>query len=253
MASWYLQQASTYAADVDNLILLVAVIVGAWLVAAEIVLFWLIFRFRARKGVAGRYVTGETKGEKRWVSYPHYAVLIFDLVILVFALRVWNDIKIASPTPEETVRIVAQQWAWTFVHAGPDGALDTPDDIRTVDDLFVQVNRVYRFELHSRDVLHSFSVPVFRLKQDAVPGRMIAGWFTPTLTGTFDIQCAEICGLGHAYMPARLHVQTPAERTAWHTAREDDRLAGRAIPATPVVLSVPAVDRHAHVVAGGAR
>jgi cytochrome c oxidase subunit II len=73
------------------------------------------------------------------------------------------------------VRVIAQQWAWTFVHAGPDGVLDTADDIRTVEDMHVQVNRVYHFELHSRDVVHSFSVPVFRLKQDAVPGRSIQG------------------------------------------------------------------------------
>ena len=239
MASWYLAQGSTYAADIDNLVLLIGIIVGVWLLAAELVLFWLIFRFRARKGVAGQYIAGEDKREKRWVSYPHYAVLVFDVVILVFALRVWNDIKVTAPATEETVRIVAQQWAWTFIHEGPDGKLDTPDDIRTVEDLYVQVNKVYRFELHSRDVLHSFSVPVFRLKQDAIPGRMISGWFTPTVTGTFDIQCAEICGLGHGYMPAHLHVQTPAERTAWLRDREADRFAGRAIPPTPVAL-VPA-------------
>lgn len=251
MTYWYLQQASTYATDIDNLILLVAVIVGVWFVAAELVLFWLIFRFRARDGVPAQYVAGETKEQKRWVSYPHYAVLVFDLIILAFALKVWNDVKIVMPPTEETVRVIGQQWAWTFVHPGPDGQLDTDDDIRTVDDLYVQVNRTYRFELHSRDVLHSFSVPVFRLKQDAVPGRMIAGWFTPTLTGTFDIQCAEICGLGHGYMPARIHVQTAAERAAWHAERESDRLAGRGIPAQPVPVG-PAADEHAaHVLAGG--
>lgn len=238
MTSWYLQQASTYAADVDNLILLIGVIVGVWFVIAEGIFLWLIVRFRARDGVPAQYIGGEAKHEKRWVSYPHYAVLVFDVIILVFALRVWNDIKISMPEGEETVRIVAQQWAWTFVHEGPDGALDTADDIRTVEDLYVQQNRVYRFELHSRDVLHSFSVPVFRLKQDAVPGRMIAGWFTPTVAGTFDIQCAEICGLGHGYMPARIHVQTPEERAAWLQAREAERLAGTAIPATPVTLAV---------------
>jgi cytochrome c oxidase subunit II len=116
MISWFIPQGSTFAADVDNLILLVAVIVGVWFVVAEAVFFWLIFRFRARDGVAGQYVTGEKKHEKRWVSYPHYGVLVFDLVILVFALRVWNDIKVTAPAHEETVRIVAQQWAWTFVH-----------------------------------------------------------------------------------------------------------------------------------------
>ena len=215
MISWYLPQASTFAGDVDNLVLLIGVIVGVWFIVAELIVFGLIFKFRAKPGVRSQYVSGEAKSEKKWVSIPHYAVLVFDIVIVIGAIRVWNNVKVTEPTPQETVRIVSQQWAWTFVHAGPDGKLDTPDDIKTVDDLYVQLNRVYRFELHSKDVLHSFSVPVFRLKQDAVPGRMIAGWFTPTIAGTFDIQCAEICGIGHGLMPARIHIQTEAEHQAW--------------------------------------
>lgn len=223
MPSWYIPQASTYTASIDNLILLIGVIVGVWFLLAEVVFFWLLWRFRARDGVKAAYVAGESKSEKKWVAYPHYAVLVFDVLILVFALRVWNDVKIAAPPGEERVRIVAQQWAWTFVHAGPDGALDTADDIRTVEDLNVQVNRTYHFELHSRDVVHSFSVPVFRLKQDAVPGRSIQGWFNATQTGTFDIQCAEICGIGHGLMPGRIHVRSAADHQAW--------MAGAATPA----------------------
>jgi cytochrome c oxidase subunit 2 len=232
--SWLLPQASTYAADIDNLILLIAVIVGAWFIAAELIFFWLIYRFRARSGIGARYIAGETKQEHRWVSYPHYAVLAFDIVILVVALRVWSDVKITAPQPDETVRIIAQQWAWTFEHAGPDGQFNTPDDIRTVEDLHLQQHRVYRFELHSRDVLHSFSVPAFRLKQDAVPGRMIAGWFTPTQLGTFDVQCAEICGIGHGLMPARVHVQTAAAYRSWMEERmgTPGRLAEGAAAAT---------------------
>lgn len=229
MPSWYLLQASTYAADVDNLILLVAVIVGFWFLAAEGVFFWLIFRFRARDGEKARYVAGEIKSEKRWVSWPHYAVLAFDILILVFALRVWNEIKITMPPGEERVRIIAQQWAWTFVHAGPDGELDTADDIRTVEDLNVQVDRTYHFELHSRDVVHSFSVPVFRLKQDAVPGRSIAGWFRPTHTGDFDVQCAEICGIGHGLMPAVIHVRSAEDHQAWLAGA-----AGTGLASSPV-------------------
>ena len=80
--------------------------------------------------------------------------------------------------------MVAQQWAWSFVHPGPDGQLDTADDIKTVDELHVKVDTLYHFKLESRDVLHSFSVPVFRLKQDVIPGRVITGWFQPTQTGT---------------------------------------------------------------------
>jgi cytochrome c oxidase subunit 2 len=65
------------------------------------------------------------------------------------------------------------------------------------------------------DTLHSFSVPVFRLKQDAIPGRVITGWFEPTLPGEYDIQCAEMCGVGHGIMGARIFVETAEEHEAW--------------------------------------
>jgi cytochrome c oxidase subunit 2 len=248
MISWYVPEASTFAADVDHLILLVAVIVGVWFLLAEFVFFALIFKFRARDGRRSQYVTGEQKHEKRWISYPHYAVLVFDVIIVIAALRVWNTIKIATPETQETVRVIAQQWAWTFVHAGPDGQLDTPDDITTIDDLNLQVNRTYQFELHSRDVLHSFSIPVFRLKQDAVPGRVIRGWFTPTRTGTYDVQCAEICGLGHGLMPARVHVQTPEQHAAWLAG------AGSGVPGAPAAPAVIAdAGSAAAQTAGGTR
>ena len=71
------------------------------------------------------------------------------------------------------MRVIGQQWAWTFQHAGADCELDTADDIFTVDELHVENNKVYHFELQATDVLHSFSVPVWRIKQDAIPGRSI--------------------------------------------------------------------------------
>ena len=114
-----------------------------------------------------------------------------------------------------TVRVVAQQWAWSFVHPGADNKLDTSDDIKTVDELHVKVGQTYHFKLESRDVLHSFSVPVFRLKQDVIPGRIITGWFTPTRVGVHDIQCAEICGIGHALMPARIYIHSQSDYDAW--------------------------------------
>ena len=215
MISWFVTQASSYAADVDGLILLVALIIAPFFLAAEFVLVWLVVKFRARPGVKARYITGEKASETRWVTYPHYLVLVFDVIIVVAALRVWSDVKMDLPPAEERVRIIAQQWAWTFVHAGADGQLDTGDDIRTVNMLNLQANRLYHYELQSRDVLHSFSVPAFRLKQDAVPGREIVGWFRPTITGEFDIQCAEICGIGHGLMPARVRIRSAVEQAAW--------------------------------------
>ena len=228
MMSWHPTQASTYAADIDNLILLVGVVVGIFFLAAEVIFFGFIFKFQARPGVKAQYVTGEKASEKKWISYPHYLVLVFDVIIVVAALRVWHEVKIDFPPAEDRVRIIGQQWAWTFVYPGPDGQFDTADDIRTVDQLNLQVNRLYRYELHSKDVVHSFSVPVFRLKQDAVPGRAIVGWFKPTVTGEFDIQCTQICGIGHGLMAARVRIRSAAEQAAWiSTTRDAERVARR--------------------------
>ena len=215
MIDWLIPRASTYAADIDGLILLIAILVGVGFVVAQGIFFYFIFRYRRRDGVKAKYVTGEEKREKRWINIPHGIVLLCDIVIVVAAIKVWVDVKQTLPEPDRTVRVIAQQWAWTFVHPGPDGILDTDDDITTTDELHLSVGTVYHYRLEARDVLHSFSVPVFRLKQDAIPGRQITGWFEPTRTGTFDVQCAEICGIGHGLMAGRVVIETPEEHLAW--------------------------------------
>lgn len=211
-------QASSYASDVDGLILLILVLVGFWFIVAEGLFFWLIWRFRARPGKKSIYITGKEKYLKRWITIPHALVLLADVLIIVGSIRVWYDIKQRLPEPDYTVRVIGQQWAWVFQHPGADGDLDTADDIYTVDELHVENDRTYHFVLESRDVVHSFSIPAFRLKQDAVPGRSITGWFRPTVTGTYDIQCAEICGIGHGVMAGRIVVETSDQHGAWIAA-----------------------------------
>lgn len=215
MISKYVESASSFAGQIDFLILLITAIVGFWWFLAEAVFFYFIVKFNAKEGVKAQYIAGENPKEKRWVAIPHYATLIFDVTIVFFAVQTWQEVKQTMPQADATVRVIAQQWAWTFVHPGPDGKLDTADDIRMVDELHVEKDKTYQFELQSRDVLHSFSVPVFRLKQDIIPGRTIRGWFKPTLAGGFDIQCTEICGIGHGLMPARIIVHTPEDFAAW--------------------------------------
>ncbi len=214
-----IERVSTYASHVDNLILLVAVLVGFWFFLCEFVFLWFIVKFRHREGRRAEYITGEEKQHKRWISIPHMLVLVCDVFIIIGAVRVWVEIKQTLPPAHATVRVMAQQWTWSFVHPGPDGKLDTPDDIATVDDLHVQVDKLYHFQLEARDVLHSFSVPVFRLKQDAIPGRVITGWFEATRAGTFDIQCVEICGIGHGLMAGRVVVESPEQHAAWMAGR----------------------------------
>jgi cytochrome c oxidase subunit II len=215
--------ASTYAKDIDFIFNMIFWITAFWLLLAEFVFFSLIFRFRKKPGVPGQYITGELASEKRWITVPHFAVLLFDVVILFFAVKVWYEVKQNLPVApdQQVVRVIGQQWAWTFVHPGPDGKLDTSDDIAKVNELHVQVDTLYHFQLESKDVLHDFSVPVFRLKQDVIPGRVITGWFTPTVTGTYDIQCAEICGIGHALMPGRITIETPDQHAAWMAANSN--------------------------------
>ncbi len=207
--------ASTYASDIDGLIIMIAVIVFAWFFLAEGVLFFFIFKFKAKKDQKGQYITGEKKEEKKWINIPHALVLLFDVLIIVAAINVWMTVKQTLPEPDRVIGVIGQQWAWTFEHPGKDGELGTKDDIVLVDELHVEVGKVYHFNLESKDVLHSFSVPVFRLKQDAVPGRTITGWFEATMTGTYDIQCAEMCGIRHGIMGAKLVLETPEEHAAW--------------------------------------
>ena len=210
---------STYAADIDFLIILVLVVVGIWFLAAEYIFVYFILKYRAKPGRKADYITGKEKHLKRWITIPHFMVLAFDVVIVVVSFQVWHKIKMDLPeNPDAVLRITGQQWAWTFQHPGLDGELDTADDIFTVDELHVENEKTYHFKLEATDVLHSFSVPVWRLKQDAIPGRSITGWFQPTLAGEFDVQCAEICGFGHGVMSARVMVEDAEQHASWLAA-----------------------------------
>ena len=216
--------ASTFSGDIDGLVVLVTLLVGVWFIATQIMFFWLLWRFRASANPKSEYITGKEPHLKRWINIPHFLILICDIVIIVAAVRVWVKVKQTLPPPDDTVRVVGQQWTWTFQHSGSDGALDTADDVWTSDTLHVAQGKTYHFLLESKDVLHSFFVPVFRLKQDAIPGRTITGWFKATKTGTYDILCAEICGIGHGIMGGRIVIDSPEQHASWvqqHSAVAD--------------------------------
>ncbi len=236
MLERYLTAASTYAHSIDHLFLLIAALVGFWLIVAEVVMFLFVFKYREKEGRATRHITGEEKELHRWVTIPHMLVILCDIAIIIPAIIVWYNIKQAMPPADQTVRVYAQQWAWSFQDPGPDGVLDTADDIRTVGELHVTVNTTYHFELMSRDVVHSFAIPSFRLKQDALPGRTITGWFRPNRLGTYDIQCTQMCGLGHGLMAGRIIVETQQDHAAWLMRNSNPSVAGQ--PAAPV----PAVE-----------
>ena len=208
MIEYYVHNASSFAGDIDERFVVITWIIGVSFFLTLSAFIYFIIRFRRKKGVRAEYITGENHKEKRFTHYPHYVVIALDVVIIAVNIIVWVHIKQTLPPKDNLVRVIGQQWSWSFIDAGPDGVLDTADDIATVNDLHVKVDETYHFELQARDVIHNFSVPVFRLRQDGLPGRTIKGWFKPTKTGTFDIQCAEMCGYGHGIMGGAITVHT---------------------------------------------
>jgi cytochrome c oxidase subunit 2 len=218
MFQWLPQAASTYAKDIDGLMWLITAIVGVWFLIAEAVLFFLIFKYRKRDGRPASYVTGDKRRQIAWILIPCAAILACDLIIDGASAHVWERMKQTEPPAQLTVRIDGQQWAWICTHPGPDGKLDTPDDVIKMNELHVPVNQVVRFELRSKDTLHSLWIPELRLKQDAVPGRTIYGWFEATKTGSYGVLCAELCGAAHGMMRGTLTVDDPEPYRAWVTA-----------------------------------
>src|SRR4051794_17177976 len=107
-------QASSFAGDIDFLILLVAVLGGFWLFVAEFALFYFIFKFRKKDGQKAQYISGEKKEEMKWIHLPHNLVLLCDVVIVFFAVRVWYDIKQVQPPADEVIRVTGRQWSWVF-------------------------------------------------------------------------------------------------------------------------------------------
>lgn len=206
--------ASTFSGQIDGLFWQVTILMGISLFLSWIAIFYFLIRFRKKEGVKAQYIPGDTKKHFIVVLIPLCLFVLFDLSVDLATANVWSSIKQNLPEAKDKVRVIGQQWYWTFQHAGPDGQLDTTDDIEE-QDLHLQVNEVVHFEFQSTDVLHSFSVPVFRFKQDIVPGRAIMGWVEPTIAGEWDVQCTEMCGIAHGDMASRVHVHTPDEYKEW--------------------------------------
>lgn len=113
------------------------------------------------------------------------------------------------------VQIMPQQWAWNVRYAGQDAQFGTADDVVALNELHVPVDRHVLIQLKSKDVLHSFFLPNARTKQDAIPGRVTRYTFQATKTGTYEIVCAEMCGLNHYKMKGTMVVHTQQEFDAW--------------------------------------
>jgi cytochrome c oxidase subunit II len=126
----------------------------------------------------------------------------------------WNADRAADPRAVR-IEVNAHQWAWDARYPGPDGSFGTSDDILTLNDLRVPVGVPVVIQLASTDVIHSFSLANFRVKQDAIPGTINRLWFQAKETGAFEIACAQHCGTNHYKMRGVLTVLPQAEYEAW--------------------------------------
>jgi len=212
--SWILpSSASTFAGDIDFLYYLILVITGIAFVVVEAGIVLFVIKYRARPGRKAEYIEGSTKAEIIWTAIPAVTVLIIGIM----SGGVWNNIKGRNSVPPNAIpyRVDVRQFEWDFTYRGPDGQLGTADDFTVRNQLHVPVNQPVVLQLHAEDVIHSFFVPAFRIKQDAVPGMNIHTWFEATEVGEYEIACAELCGLGHFRMRARVTVHTAADYQQW--------------------------------------
>lgn len=117
------------------------------------------------------------------------------------------------------IEVWAQQWAWNIRYAGPDEKFGTPDDVVLLDELHVPVGRPVVVHLKSKDVVHSFYLPNFRVKQDALPGFETRTWFAAKIPGVYELGCAQHCGVSHYRMRGLVTVESPEAFAAWMRAR----------------------------------
>ena len=203
-----------FGADVDHLFVLILWITGIVFIGTQIALGYAMWQYGARPGGRASYTHGSQRLEVVWTIIPS-AILVF---IALYQMGTWSSIKFRSAQPKvkPTAEVVARQFQWHMRYPGPDGKLYTDDDLYTINDLHFVKDAPVLIHLKSRDVLHSFFLPQFRIKQDAVPGLTIPVWFDCDTEGTYDLVCAELCGWGHYKMRGTVTVhRTQREFEEW--------------------------------------
>lgn len=211
MLPWLPEDVSTYGGQIDSLFYLIFWITSITFVLVQATLIVFLIRYRRQPGRHAAYTHGNNTLEIAWTIAPS----IILVVLALLSRASWHEIKETMPPSRYHVQVTAKQFNWDITYPGPDGQFGTPDDKTLENDMHVPVNEVIRLNLRSRDVIHSFFVPVLRLKQDALPGREIPQWFQATKPGRYEIPCAELCGFGHSGMLGYLTVHSTEDYAKW--------------------------------------
>jgi len=227
---------SSYSGRIDGLFRLILWITGVIFVVVELLLLLFLFRYRHREGRRATYTHGNNRVEVVWTIVP----AVICVVLALLSRRSWAEIKQQMPREALPVEITAEQFAWNIRYPGPDGRFGTADDVVTLNQLHIPVGRAVVVTLRSKDVIHSFFLPEFRVKQDAVPGMSTRIWFDGQRAGHWEIACAELCGLGHYRMKGFITVESQEEFDKF-LAEQAAQAAPSAPPAaaTPPVVSQP--------------
>ena len=242
---------STYGPAIDHLIIVVHWFMLVLFVGWGCFFVYCLIRFRQKPGHAASYESSHSKLPKAL----EVGVVLFEAFLLIsLSFPIWSKFKTGFPPENEAmiVRVVAQQFVWNIHYPGRDrqfGKTDVKlisdsnplgldpsdpvgkDDIITINQLHFPVHQPVIVHLSSKDVIHSFSIPVLRVKQDAVPGSPSSVWFEATQTGNFEIACAQLCGVGHTLMRGFVSVDTPEQFNTWMAEQESQLVPQAAVPA----------------------
>lgn len=232
---WLPPNYSTHGAGIDQLISVLHWFMLVLFVGWGIYLVYCLIKFRERPG----HQADLTPHHFPFPKYVEVAIVLVEVGLLVFfSYPIWARVKSDFPPEDKSlhVRIIAEQFAWNIHYPGADGkfgrtkvelidgtnpiGLDkedeaAKDDVVTINQFNIPVNKPVIVDLSSKDVIHSFFLPVMRVKQDTIPGMTIPVWFEATQTGEFEIACAQLCGLGHYRMRGAFNVMTQDQWNSW--------------------------------------
>jgi cytochrome c oxidase subunit 2 len=201
---WFPVNAANSTKDIDTLYDVLLIVSVPVFVLVMTIAIYSVVRFRARPGDRGdgAPIHGNTRLEVIWVVIP----TIIVTALAVYAWIVLDDVEASKPD-ELRVTVVGQQFTWRFEYPQYGKVSSTQ--------LYLPKDRPVKFDVLTKDVLHSFWVPSFRLKTDAVPGLTTYIRLTPSRLGRYDVVCAELCGIGHSTMRQYAHVLEPPEFDTW--------------------------------------
>jgi len=195
-------EASTVAHRTDILTLFLVLLAGAFFALVMAAMLFFVVRYRRRSpDEIPPQIAGSTKLELTWTIIPTFLAL----VAFFWAAKIYAD-ETQPPPNAIDVSVVARQWMWKVQHT---------EGQEEIDEMHVPVGRPVKLTMTSQDVIHSFYVPDFRIKQDVLPGRYTTTWFEATSPGSYRLECSEYCGTNHSHMLGRIIVMTPADYANW--------------------------------------